>query len=295
MVIAPIVEAKLSLFGNFAAICRMIKIEHSIFALPFAYAGAFLAQMGMPSWYALFFLTIAMVAVRSFAMAFNRLVDLPFDKQNPRTAKRPMVTGEISPQQTKLFCVVTAAVFIASCAALNTLCLYLSVPALLIAAGYSYTKRFTWLCHFWLGATLGLAPVAGWLSVTPSFALTPILFFFAVSFWVAGFDIFYSCQDVDFDAKAGLCSVPVHFGVSKALIIAAFSHVCTAIFLLLGGAAAGLNAWWYVLWAIMSAVLLWEHTLVKADDLSRVNTAFFTLNGLIAVAVLVAVLLGIFA
>ncbi len=281
-------------FTHFAAICRMIKIEHSIFALPFAYAGAFMAQMGMPSWYSLLFLTIAMVAVRSFAMAFNRLVDLPFDQKNPRTAKRPMVTGEISVKQTSIFCAVTAVIFVTSCAAINSLCFYLSIPALLIAAGYSYTKRFTWLCHFWLGATLGLAPLAGWLSVTPSFALTPILFFFAVSFWVAGFDIFYSCQDVDFDKSQNLCSVPAHFGIDKALIIAAFSHVCTAIFLLLGGASAGLNAWWYVLWALMTAVLLWEHTLVKADDLSRVNTAFFTLNGLIAVAVLVAVLLGIY-
>ncbi len=277
-----------------AALCRMIKIEHSIFALPFAYAGAFMAAMGMPSWRSLFFLTLAMVAVRSFAMAFNRLVDLPFDQKNPRTAKRPLVTGEISLKQTYIFCIATACIFIAACAGLNTLCLYLSVPALLIAAGYSYTKRFTWLCHFWLGATLGLAPVAGWLSVVPSFSLTPVLFFMAVSFWVAGFDIFYSCQDVDFDKKQNLHSVPAHFGIDKALIIAAFSHVCTAIFLLLGGISAGLGPWWYVLWALMSAVLLWEHTLVKADDLSRVNTAFFTLNGLIAVVVLVAVLLGIY-
>ncbi len=281
-------------YNKVAALCRMIKIEHSIFALPFAYAGAFLAAKGMPSWSSLFFLTLGMVAVRSFAMAFNRLVDLPFDQKNPRTAKRPLVTGEISLKQTWIFCAVTALIFIAACAGLNTLCLYLSVPALLIAAGYSYTKRFTWLCHFWLGTTLGLAPLAGWLSVTPSFALTPILFFFAVTFWVAGFDIFYSCQDVDFDKKQGLHSVPAHFGIDKALVIAAFSHVCTSIFLLLGGASGGLNAWWYILWALMSAVLLWEHTLVKAHDLSRVNTAFFTLNGLIAVVVLVAVLLGIY-
>ncbi len=280
--------------GNFAAICRMIKIEHSIFALPFAYAGAFMAKLSMPPWEVWVFLTLAMVAVRSFAMAFNRLVDLPFDQKNPRTAKRPLVTGEISVKQTSIFCAIMAIIFILSCFALNPLCFYLSFPALLIAAGYSYTKRFTWLCHFWLGATLGLAPVAGWLSVSPSFTLTPILFFFAVSFWVAGFDIFYSCQDVDFDRKQKLYSVPAHFGIDKALVIAAFSHVCTAIFLLLGGASAGLNYWWYILWALMSGMLLWEHTLVKADDLSRVNTAFFTLNGLIAVAVLVAVLLGIY-
>lgn len=281
-------------FGNFAAICRMIKIEHSVFALPFAYAGAFLAAAGLPSWRVLVPLTMAMVAVRSFAMAFNRVADLHYDRLNPRTARRPLVTGEISPAQTWAFCGVMAALFVAACAAINSLCLYLSIPALCFAAGYSYLKRFTFLCHFWLGATLGLAPLAGWISVRPELAMTPALFFWGVTFWVAGFDIFYSCQDVDFDREQRLHSVPAHFGIAPALALAAFCHANTSLFFLLGGWNAGLSIWWYAVWAAVSAILFWEHKCVKADDLSRVNMAFFTLNGVISVVVLGGVLLGIF-
>ncbi len=283
---------------SFLAFCRMIKIEHSIFALPFAYAGIFLAQRGMPQWEPLIYLTIAMVAIRSFAMAFNRLVDLPLDSINPRTKTRPLVSGEISVMQAKILCWLMAVIFIGSCAMLNTLCLWLSLPTIIFAGAYSYSKRFTWLCHFWLGATLGLAPLAGWISVRPELSvdalMTPILFFFAVLFWVAGFDIFYSCQDVEFDQEYKLHSVPAHFGLEKALALAAFSHVMTVIFLLLAGFYAQLSWWWYALWLVMSVILLWEHRLVHADDLRRVNTAFFTLNGLIAILIFAAVLLGIF-
>lgn len=281
-------------FGNFAAICRMIKIEHSVFALPFAYAGAFLAGGGWPGWPVMAALTVAMVAVRSLAMAFNRVVDLPYDSRNPRTARRPLVTGEISPAQTWAFCVVAALVFVAACAAINSLCLQLALPALLIVCVYSYLKRFTWLCHFWLGGTLGLAPLAGWISVTGHFALTPFLLFFGVLFWVAGFDIIYSCQDVDFDRAQGLHSVPARFGLEGALRIAAFAHANTAIFLLLAGAAAGLSLWWYVVWAGIGLILAWEHRCVRPDDLSRVNMAFFTLNGVVSVVVLLGVLAGIY-
>ncbi len=286
------------MFKNFMAFCRMIKIEHSIFALPFAYSGIFLAERGMPPWEPLIYLTLAMVAIRSFAMAFNRLVDLPLDSANPRTQNRPLVSGEVSVRQTKIFCILMALGFIGSSAALNTLCLWLSLPTLIFAAAYSYTKRFTWLCHFWLGATLGLAPLAGWISIKPELSaavlMTPILFFFAVLFWVAGFDIFYSCQDVDFDQEYKLHSIPASFGLEKALALAAFSHAMTVIFLLIAGFYAQLSWWWYALLAVMAAILLWEHRLVHADDLRRVNMAFFTLNGLIAVLIFAAVLLGIF-
>ena len=170
-------------FGQFGDICRMIKIEHSVFALPYAWAGAFLAARGVPSARSLIFLTIGMIAARSFAMAFNRLADLPFDRDNPRTQQRPLVTGVISQKQTWAFCALMAIIFIASCAALNKVCLWLAVPALLFAAIYSLLKRFTALCHFWLGATLGLAPLAGWLSVNPSsLGLAAILLFWAVTF-----------------------------------------------------------------------------------------------------------------
>ena len=282
-------------FGQFADICRMVKIEHSIFALPYAWAGAFLAAGGLPPARSLIFLTLGMVAARSFAMAFNRLVDLPFDRDNPRTCKRPLVTGAISVRQTKAFCWLMAAVFVLACGALNTVCLWLSVPALLFAAAYSLLKRFTPLCHFWLGATLGLAPLAGWLSVTPAVPGMPaVLLFFAVTFWVAAFDIYYAFQDMEFDAAFGLYSVPACYGAESALLIAAFSHIMTSLFLLLTGFAAGLSWPWYALWLGISALLFAEHRLMRPQDLRFVNTAFFTLNGIISPVVLLGVLLGIY-
>ena len=282
-------------FGQFGDICRMIKIEHSVFALPYAWAGAFLAARGMPSARSLIFLTIGMIAARSFAMAFNRLADLPFDRDNPRTQQRPLVTGVISQKQTWAFCALMAIIFIAACAALNKVCLWLAVPALLFAAIYSLLKRFTALCHFWLGATLGLAPLAGWLSVNPaSLGLAPVLLFWAVTFWVAAFDIYYAFQDMDFDVAFELHSVPATLGPDTALTLAAFSHAMTSIFLLLAGFAAGLSWPWYIVWFGISVMLLVEHRLMKPQDLRHVNTAFFTLNGIISPVVLIGVLLGIY-
>lgn len=282
-------------FGQFGDICRMIKIEHSVFALPYAWAGAFLAARGLPSARSLIFLTIGMIAARSFAMAFNRLADLPFDRDNPRTQQRPLVTGVISQKQTWAFCALMAIIFIAACGALNTVCLWLAVPALLFAAIYSLLKRFTALCHFWLGATLGLAPLAGWLSVNPSsLGLPAILLFWAVTFWVAAFDIYYAFQDMDFDVAFELHSVPASLGADTALTLAAFSHAMTSIFLLLAGYAANLSWPWYIVWFGISVMLLVEHRLMKPQDLRHVNTAFFTLNGIISPVVLIGVLLGIY-
>ena len=282
-------------FGQFGDICRMIKIEHSVFALPYAWAGAFLAARGVPSARSLIFLTIGMIAARSFAMAFNRLADLPFDRDNPRTQQRPLVRGVISQKQTWAFCALMAIIFIAACGALNTVCLWLAVPALLFAAIYSLLKRFTALCHFWLGATLGLAPLAGWLSVNPSsLGLPAILLFWAVTFWVAAFDIYYACQDMDFDVAFELHSVPASLGADTALTLAAFSHAMTSIFLLLAGYAANLSWPWYIVWFGISVMLLVEHRLMKPQDLRHVNTAFFTLNGIISPVVLIGVLLGIY-
>ena len=256
--------AAASFAAQFGHICRMIKIEHSVFALPYAWAGAFLATAGsgqaLPSARALFFLTIAMVAVRSFAMTFNRLVDLPFDRANPRTQNRPLVTGQIGKGQAWGFCGIMAGIFVACCAALNSLCLWLAVPALVFAAVYSLLKRFTPLCHYWLGATLGLAPLAGWLAVKPGMPGMPVvLLFFGVTFWVA-----------------------------------AFAHGMTSIFLLLAGFAAGLAWPWYVVWLGVSLLLLVEHKLMQPQDLRHVNTAFFTLNGIISPVVLAGVLLGMY-
>ncbi|MBQ7586238.1 MAG: 4-hydroxybenzoate octaprenyltransferase [Desulfovibrionaceae bacterium] len=282
-------------FGSFGNICRMIKIEHSVFALPYAWAGSCLAAQGWPDFYQFFFLTLAMVAIRSLAMAFNRVADLPYDQVNPRTNKRPLVTGEISVQQTLWFCVFMGLAFILCCAALNSLCLKLALPAIAVVMAYSYLKRFTPLCHFWLGGSLGLAPIAGWISVSPqTFSLIPLLLFLAVMFWVAAFDIYYSFQDIEFDQNYGLHSAPVDFGPNCALAVAGFSHCMTVIFLFLAGLEAHLSFLWYLVWIIISYILLYEHKVMLTQDLRKINMVFFNLNGIISPVMLLGILLGIF-
>jgi 4-hydroxybenzoate polyprenyltransferase len=279
-----------SILTRAGAFARMVKIEHSVFALPFAYTGAFTAASGWPGLRVLFFLTLAMVAVRSFAMAVNRIVDLPYDRLNPRTAIRPLVTGEIGMREAWVFIGISAFVFVISCAGLNATALALSPLALAWSAAYSFTKRVTWLCHFVLGSVLGLAPLAGWIGVYPSLGIVSFLFFLGVLFWVAGFDILYACQDVDFDRSQGLHSVPAKFGIPTALVLSSFCHVNASLFFLLGGLAAGLGWVYLLVWAAVSAILAWEHTLVREDDLSRIDMAFFTLNGCVAVALFLGVL-----
>lgn len=280
--------------GQFGHICQMIKIEHSIFALPYAWAGTILAARGWPGWKIMVFLTLAMVAVRSFAMTFNRIVDLRYDLENPRTSKRPLCTGEISPRAAKWFCLIAGFVFVLSCMYINLTCLLLSVPALIFSATYSLLKRYTPLCHYWLGATLGLAPLAGWLAYTPdSLGLPAIMLFLGVTFWVGAFDVYYSFQDLDFDRRSGLHSLPADTGGECAMHLAAFSHILTIIFFLLTGLSAHLGWPWYVLCCGVGLLLLWEHRLVKPEDLRHVNTAFFTLNGIISPLILAGVILGI--
>lgn len=279
---------------DLGVICRMIKIEHSVFALPFAYIGAFLAADGWPGFFNLLILTVAMVAVRSFAMAFNRYADLDIDKENPRTQDRPLVTGELSTRFTLVFIVGTAMIFVAMCALMNPLCLFLSPLALGLSAFYSFCKRFTYWCHFVLGMVLGLAPVAGWLSVDPTMTLPAALFFCGVTLWVAGFDLLYACQDADFDKERELWSIPARLGIPAALGISTLSHTTTAVFFLLAGWAAGLGWIYFLVAGAVGLVLMGEHLLVKPDDLSRVNVAFFTMNGVIAVVLFFGVLLDLF-
>jgi 4-hydroxybenzoate polyprenyltransferase len=278
---------------NVPALLRMVKIEHSVFALPFAYCGMVLAAGGWPGLRPLVLITVAMVAMRSFAMTVNRLADLRFDARNPRTRGRELVTGAVTVRQALAVALGMALVFVAACAGLNRLCLLLSPVALGLGAAYSYTKRFTPLCHFVLGATLGLAPVAAWLGVEPRFTVTAWLLFFGVTFWVAGFDILYACQDVDFDRAEGLHSLPADAGLPTALAVSWMCHANTAVFLGLAGALAGLGWGWWVVWALVSAILVFEHMLFRPDDMRRVNLAFFTLNGVVGVAVFAGVLLGL--
>jgi len=280
-----------SLARDTLATFRMIKIEHSVFALPFAFTGAFLAAGPGPGWTMpparlLLALAVAMVAVRSFAMGYNRLADVDIDSQNPRTQTRPLVTGELSLAFTRRFLIVCALVFIAACAALNTTCLLLSPVALSWSAFYSHTKRFTPLCHFVLGSVLGLAPVAGWLAVSPAHLGYPaVLLFFAVSFWVAGFDILYACQDADFDRSQGLFSLPAQQGVPRALFASSWTHAAAALLFPMVGWHAGLGLIYTVITLLVGGILVWEHKLISPGDLSKVNVAFFTLNGVIAVFV----------
>lgn len=279
---------------KFLALLRMIKIEHSVFALPFAYLGLFCAARGWPGWRPFLLVALAMVAVRSFAMAVNRLADVEIDRRNPRTAMRPLVTGEIGLVEARVFALGMAALFVVACWAMNPLVLALSPVALAIAGGYSWTKRFTWLCHFVLGATLGLAPIAGWLAFDPVFKLGVVLFGVGVTFWVAGFDILYACQDHDFDVAEGLRSIPARFGLQTALTLSGFCHGVTAILFALAGWGVGLGWGYFAALAVVCGLLWQQHRLVRPDDLSRVNMAFFTLNGVVAAGLFAGALIDLF-
>ena len=280
--------ARLRLYASF------VKFEHSVFALPFAYVGLFLAKRGWPGWGPFLLLTLAMVAVRSYAMGVNRLLDLRYDRLNPRTRGRELVTGAVGVGEGWAFVGVCALAFVLACWGLNRLCLLLSPVVLVWAGFYSLTKRFTWLCHLALGSVLGLAPVAGWLAVTPQFSLATALFGLGVTLWVAGFDVLYASQDRDFDAAQGLNSMPVRFGVGGALSVAGLLHGgAVALFALAGwGASLGFG---YFGFLTLAAALLWlEHRLISENDLSRITMAFFTLNGVVAASLFVGVLLDLF-
>lgn len=281
------------ILNDLKIICRMVKIEHSVFALPFAFTGAFLAAKGWPGFGKLLILTVAMVAVRSFAMAVNRLADLDIDKDNPRTQDRPLVTGELSVNFTRAFIAGCAVVFVSACALMNPLCLMLSPLALVWSAFYSYCKRFTRWCHFVLGSVLGLAPLAGWLSVDPQITLPAVILLLGVTFWVAGFDLLYACQDHEFDRNRGLHSIPAKLGIAAALDISTLSHFVAAVLFLLAGWAAGLGMFYFLVAAGVGVTLMLEHRLISANDMSRVNVAFFTMNGVIAIAVFAGVLLDL--
>jgi 4-hydroxybenzoate polyprenyltransferase len=273
---------------------RMIKIEHSIFALPFAYVGVFWAAGGWPGTKVFVLLTLAMILIRSFAMGFNRLADAAIDAANPRTRNRPLVTGEISSLQTKIFLLVCALGFWAACWGLNELCFALAPFALIWSACYSFAKRFTPLCHYALGSVHFLAPIAGWIAFEPVVSPVPVILGLGVLFWVAGFDILYSCQDADFDREHGLFSAPSRWGIPVSLALSTFSHVNTVIFFGLAGWLQG-TGWLYAFaWGLVSLILLVEHTLITETDMRRVNMAFFTLNGVVAILFLCGVLADLF-
>lgn len=265
----------------------LVVFAHTVFALPFALLSAVLAAGGVPDGRTLFWILVAMVGARSAAMSFNRIVDRRIDAKNPRTARREIPAGVVSPAAAALFCALSAALFVLAAAQLNRLCLVLSPVALAIVLGYSYAKRFTPFAHLFLGLALAIAPVGAWVAVTGAFALPPILLGFAVLFWVAGFDVVYSLQDEEFDRSEGLRSIPARFGAARALQIARLFHGTTLV--LLYAVFLAVSGGWLFGAAVVVAglFLVRQHRLVSPSDLSRVNAAFFTANGWLSVAVFV--------
>jgi 4-hydroxybenzoate polyprenyltransferase len=264
----------------------LVKIEHTVFALPFAYIGALLAVDGIPSAHDLLWVTAAMVGARSLAMALNRLIDAEIDARNPRTAGRELPAGLLSRAQVALFSAAALAVYLVAVFQLDPIVRWLWPIPLLGFVVYPYLKRWTWLCHLWLGAVDGLAPVGAWVAVTGRFPWEAWALGGAVAFWVAGFDLFYSLFDVEVDRAQRLHSVATRFGARGAFVGARLSHAATVV--LLAAAGVGLDvgvAYWLGVIAVTS-LLAYEHSLVRPDDLRRLNAAFFTVNGLIALVFL---------
>jgi 4-hydroxybenzoate polyprenyltransferase len=278
----------------------MIKIEHSVFALPFAILGTIWGSQTLPGspmfpgWRIFTLVLVAMVSCRAAAMAYNRLVDRDIDAKNPRTANRAIPAGLLSSRKVVIATIVCACVFLASAIALNHVTAMLAPVALLITLGYSHAKRFTWLCHLWLGFSLGIAPCAAFLAVTQTLTAAPVLVCAAMTFWTAGFDIIYALHDSEFDCHHGLNSIPARFGRQKALHLSRVFHaVSVALF---AGAFVSTHGWLGVVATFfITSVMIYEQSLVKPDDLSKVNLAFFTLNGFVSVGAFVILWIGMLA
>ncbi len=272
-------------FRTLSTVLEMIKIEHTLFALPFAFLGMLLAAGGWPSWRTAGWIVVAMVGARSAAMGFNRLADRRIDAANPRTANRALPAGLVSPMAVGWFVAASAALLVVAAWQLNPLALALSPLALAILLLYSYTKRFTWGSHLFLGLSLAGAPLGAWIAVRGDVQATPLALAGAVLFWVAGFDVLYALQDLDFDRRTGLFSIPARFGVVGALWISAVLHTGTLILLALLPRLypSGLGAGYWVGWAGCLALIAYQHWVVRPGDLSRLNAAFFTANGVLSV------------
>ena len=274
---------------------HLVRFSHSVFALPFAFVGAALAAVGHPialrqvGW-----IVVAMVSARNAAMGFNRLADHRLDAANPRTARRELPAGRLTRGEVWTATLLLAALFVVASFALNPLCGALSFAALLVIFGYSYTKRFTWGSHFVLGLSLAIAPVGAWVAVRGGFggedALVPWLLAATVLLWVAGFDVVYACQDLDFDRAHGLHSIPARLGIRRALLHSRVLHLAALAGMAGVGVVAGLGGIYWVGLLGISGLLAWEHRLLRPDDLSRLGLAFFNLNGIVSVVYLAVVL-----
>jgi 4-hydroxybenzoate polyprenyltransferase len=269
----------------------MVKFSHTLFALPFALAAAAIAARGHGITVAqVLAILVAMAGARTAAMGFNRIVDRKIDAKNPRTAGREIPTGRVSVVAATALTAASAAVFLGAAASLGPLCLRLSPIVLALVLGYSFTKRFTWLCHLFLGLAIGIAPTGAWIAVRGQLGAPALWLTLAVATWIGGFDIFYALADRDFDRGAGIRSIPARFGVSAALAISAAAHLVTVVALIAAGWAAGLGIIYFLGVAAVVAILLYEHAIVRPSDLSRVDVAFFNLNGYVSVVYFAATL-----
>lgn len=271
------------LLHNLRVTLEMIKWEHSIFALPFALCGAMLAAAGVPGWHQLVWIVVAMISARSAAMAFNRVADAGLDAANPRTQTRALPAGTLSPAFVTTFVVISSAIFIFAAAQLNHLALILSPVALAVLLLYSYAKRVTRWSHLVLGFALGIAPTAAWIAVRGSLDPRILLLTAAVTFWVAGFDVLYACQDYEFDRTTGLHSIPRFFGIRRSLTIARIFHAVMLLLLIAFVLSFGLGKLAVAGVLAVALLLAYEHSLVSPADLSKLNAAFFTMNGVISV------------
>jgi 4-hydroxybenzoate polyprenyltransferase len=268
-------------------ILDMIKFEHTLFALPFALVAALVAAKGVPGWKQLCWLLAAMVGARSSAMTFNRIVDIEYDRRNPRTSGRALPAGLVTTAQAWLFTLITAGLLVLAAWQLNPLALWLSPVALAIVWGYSFTKRFTRLSHLVLGLALGIAPSAVWIALKGTLELPPVVLTLAVICWTAGFDIIYACQDIEFDRQVGLYSVPSKLGIGPALVISSLLHLLAFGLLAAFGVLAGLKYGYFAALLPVAVLLVYQHLIVRPNDLSRVNAAFFTANGAISLLLLI--------
>jgi 4-hydroxybenzoate polyprenyltransferase len=273
-----------------ARFARLVKIEHTIFALPFAYVGAFLAVGATPSAHDLLWITLAMVGARSLAMALNRLVDVGIDARNPRTAGRELPSGQLSVAHVVLFCALSLTLFLAAVWQLAPKTHYLWPIPVAGFVVYPYLKRFTWLCHLWLGAVDGLAPVGAWVAITNHLPWQAWMLGAAVALWVAGFDCFYALFDLEVDRTEGLHSIATRFGVRGAFAGARIAHVATIGCLVVAGLGLPVGALYWIGVGVVAALLVYEHSLVRPNDLRRLDAAFFTMNGVISVAFAVFVI-----
>ncbi|MDA8090737.1 MAG: putative 4-hydroxybenzoate polyprenyltransferase [Nitrospiraceae bacterium] len=272
---------------RFVLFLRMIKFSHSVFALPFAFTAAIMASGGLPAAGKLLWITLAMVGARSGAMAANRIVDRKIDALNPRTSKRELPSGKLGLAEVTVFALMSFALLVFAAWKLNRLCLELSPVAIALVVFYSYTKRFTWASHFFLGLALSLAPLGAWIAISGRVGAAAVFLALAVVFWLAGFDILYALQDIDFDRGHGLYSIPARFGVSRSLLAARVFHVFSVLMLFLAGLFMNMGLLYWAGLILVSGLFVYEHSLVKENDLSRLDMAFLNMNGWISMAVLV--------